>query len=360
MNFEEKNWARELGKGIISVEQLSGKKIITESEKNKIAAVKDLFDIRVPQIFVENSHLEIKEIAQQFVPSGSELTIYPEELEDPIGDETWTPVVGVTHRYRDRVLLKLTYMCASYCRFCFRRYKVSDSAFNLTDAEYLTAIDYIERNKDIWEVILTGGDPLTLTDQKLKRILQDLNKISHVKVIRFHTRIPTVLPARINTEFIQVLQAIQKQIIFVVHINTHFEFTKEAQQALNLLRQSGYIILMQSVLLKNINDSTEKLSLLFKTAIEHGVKPYYLHYLDLAKGVEHFRVPLNHALKLFKSLRGNISGICIPEFILDIPGGKGKIVLNDANAVNLGNNCWEFLSPLDGSKIIVQYPEKEI
>ncbi len=360
MNYEEKNWAKDLAKGLISVDQLRDKKVINENDKNKIAAVKELFDIRVPQIFADNSHLEIGEIAKQFVPSVNELTFLPEEFEDPIGDEAWTPVEGITHRYKDRVLLKLTYMCASYCRFCFRRYKVSDSSFNMSADEYAKAINYIERNEDIWEVILTGGDPLTLTDQKLKIVLNDLNKIAHVKVIRFHTRIPSVLPSRINTDLIQLLKEIQKQIIFVVHMNSHYEFTKESQHALKLLREHGFPLLLQAVLLKSINDSKEKLSLLFKTAVEHGIKPYYLHYLDLAKGVEHFRVPLKNALNLFKSLRGNISGICIPEFILDIPGGKGKIVLNEYNAVELENNCWQFLSPLDGSKIIVKYPEKEI
>ncbi|WGL59362.1 KamA family radical SAM protein [Pigmentibacter sp. JX0631] len=356
MKSIEKNWAKELAKGIITAEQLLQKKFIAINEVEKIELAKENFDIRVPNVFLDAIDKNISEIKKQFVPSAQELNFLPEELEDPIGDERWTPVSGITHRYPDRVLLKLTYMCASYCRFCFRRYKVSDSAFNLTTEQYHEAIEYIKNNKDIWEVILTGGDPLTLTDQKLKNVLEDLDKISHVKIVRFHTRIPSVLPARINDSLIKILKSIQKQIVFVIHINSHHEFNVEAIYAIKRLRAEGFSLLMQSVLLKDINDDQEKLIKLLKIATENGIKPYYLHYLDLAKGTEHFRVPLRKAINLYNSLRGLISGICIPEFILDIPGGKGKISLQSSSVKELENNCWQFISPIDGSKIVIQYP----
>nr|BFD32682.1 lysine-2,3-aminomutase-like protein [Pigmentibacter ruber] len=358
MKSIEKNWAKDLAKGLITSEQLLQRQFIATNEIKEIELAKDNFDIRVPNIFLEDIEKNIIEIKKQFVPSGNELNFLPEELEDPIGDERWTPVTGITHRYPDRVLLKLTYMCASYCRFCFRRYKVSDSDFNLTTDEYCKAIKYIESNKDIWEVILTGGDPLTLTDQKLKNVLEDLDKISHVKIIRFHTRIPSVLPARINDSLIKILKSIKKQIVFVIHINSHLEFNYESIYAVKKLREEGFTLLMQSVLLKDINDDQEKLIKLLKMATENGIKPYYLHYLDLAKGTDHFRVPLKKAINLYNSLRGFISGICIPEFILDIPGGKGKISLNSSSVLELENNSWQFVSPIDGSKIVVQYPKE--
>lgn len=354
----EKNWAREFAKGLISVKQLNEKEFISDQDTSKIEQVKDLFDIRVPHIFVEQISAGVAELKNQFIPSISELNLLPEEMEDPIGDEKWSPVAGITHRYPDRVLFKLTYLCASYCRFCFRRYKVSDSSFNLSEEEYKNAITYIKEQKNIWEVILTGGDPLTLTNQKLSTVINDLSSIEHVKIIRFHTRIPSVLPARINSSLLNILKNSCKQIVFVVHMNTHHEFNQESCAAIKQLRDNGVILLLQAVLLKNINDSKENLTLLFKTAVEKGIKPYYLHYLDLAKGTEHFRVPLKQAIELYNSLRGSLSGICIPEFIVDIPGGKGKIALQANNIVELDNHCWQFISPLDGSKVTVKYPEE--
>lgn len=355
MNKDE-NWARDLAKGLISVEQLSKQGFIDINDIDNLQMVKDNFDIRVPNIFLNEIKNKNNEIAKQFIPNTNELLFFPEELEDPIGDERWTPVKGITHRYPDRVLLKVTYLCASYCRFCFRRYKVSDSENNLASENYDEAIQYIKSNQHIWEVILTGGDPLTLTDSGLQKLLLQLKEIPHVKIIRFHTRIPSVLPLRINQNLINLLKETNKSIWIAVHINSAHEFTEKCKKALALLIDNGIPVLLQSVLLKDINDTEEKLISLFKTAIENRVKPYYIHYPDLAKGTESFRIPLQQAIKLLKNLRGKISGLCLPEFIIDIPGGSGKIVVNASSAIELGNNQWEFESPLDGAKIVVKYP----
>ncbi|KAB8036523.1 KamA family radical SAM protein [Silvanigrella paludirubra] len=352
----ENNWARDLSKGIIDLETLNKHDLIDKNQIDQLKLVKDNFDIRVPNLFLNEIKNNNKELAKQFIPSTNELLFFPEELEDPIGDERWTPVKGITHRYPDRVLLKVTYMCASYCRFCFRRYKVSNSENNLTHENFEEAIQYIKANSNIWEVILTGGDPLTLTDKALNNLLEQLKEISHLKVIRIHTRIPSVLPSRVTQNLIDLLKNTNKSIWIAAHINSVSEFTNECKNAISLLVRNGIPVLLQSVILKDINDTEEKLVSLLKTAVENNIKPYYIHYPDLAKGTEHFRIPLKQAIHLLKSLRGKISGLCIPEFIIDIPGGNGKIAVNPNSAIELENNQWKFESPLNGSQIIVKYP----
>ncbi|KAB8032056.1 KamA family radical SAM protein [Fluviispira multicolorata] len=354
--ISEKNWAQELAKSLISLNQLSEKAMICESEVTELQKVKDTFDIRVPQLFIEDIIQGNTALAKQFIPSKNEIIFLPEELEDPIGDARWTPVEGIVHRYPDRVLFKPTYLCGVYCRFCFRRNKVSDASHNLKSENAKTAINYIKDHSEIWEVILTGGDPLVMTDKVLQEILSEIAAIDHVKVIRFHSRIPSVLPSRITNSLIQLLKSTNKSIWIAAHMNSADEFTPEAKIALAKLIDNGIPVLLQSVLLKEINDTHETLVSLFKVAIENRVKPYYIHYPDLAKGTEQFRIPLKKAIELVKGLRGTISGLCIPHFIIDIPGGSGKIAINTHTAKECKNNTWEFESPLDGTIITVQYP----
>lgn len=303
--------------------------------------------MRVPKIFLDQIKNDNHPLKKQFIPDTKELIFLPEELTDPIGDEAFSPVEGITHRYKNRVLLKPTYMCASYCRFCFRRYKVSKQEHNLSQEKYLSCIDYINTHTEIWEVILTGGDPLVLLDQQIAKIMNDLSAIDHVKVIRFHSRIPSVLPQRITPELIQILKSTKKAIWLSAHINSADEFTSECKVALNLLNDHGIPVVMQSVLLKGVNDSFEDLKNLFETAVENRVRPYYLHYPDLAKGTHHFRMSLEEAQNLFSTLRGKLSGLCIPTFILDIPGGQGKISAEKSRLWQNSDGTWKLDSPLE-------------
>lgn len=354
--INEKNWARELSQGLIDLNQLVKKGFISMHQTCELKPVIDHFNIRVPHIFLEEIEKSNEAISSQFLPSSNELNVLPEQLTDPIGDERWSPVAGITHRYPDRVLFKPTYMCASYCRFCFRRYKVSDSSNNLKKDDFLNAYDYIKKHSEIWEVIITGGDPLTLTDQSIASILENLSEIDHVKVIRFHTRILSVLPSRITMSLLDIFKKSNKSIWIAAHINSADEFTLECKNAIAKCVDNGIPILLQSVLLKGINDSHEKLISLFKKSIENRIKPYYLHYPDLAKGTEHFRIPLRHAIELIKNLRGKISGLCIPQLIVDIPGGEGKIAMHTHNATEVYENVWEFESSLNSSRIVIKYP----
>jgi len=353
--FESENWAKELAKGLITVNQLAQSKIINKEQEQDLNLIKNHLDIRVPHIFMSDIKDNNEVLKKQFIPSKNELIFLPEELEDPIGDEIWSPVEGVTHRYPDRVLLKPTYMCAGYCRFCFRRYKVSHTEYNLKEETTFKALDYIRTHTKIEEVILTGGDPLTLTDKVLGKILAELSNMEHVKILRFHTRVPSLLPSRITPEFIQLLKNTNKSIWIATHINHSEEFKPETKKCLSLFIDNGIPVVMQSVLLKGINNSAQDLINLFKTAVENRVKPYYLHYPDLAKGTKHFRIPLQEAILLVKSLRGKISGLCIPHFILDIPGGKGKIEINAHFSKQISPGLWQFESPLDGSISQFQY-----
>ncbi|MDD9952007.1 MAG: KamA family radical SAM protein [Zetaproteobacteria bacterium] len=301
----------------------------------------------------------VEEIKRQFVPSYQELDEQPYEQADPIGDDAHGTVPGITHRYPDRVLLNISHTCAVYCRFCFRKEKVSKSGHSLNSAQMDQALDYIGSHPQIREVIFSGGDPLILAPRLLRRVLMQLDRIEHVKLIRFHTRVPVVRPERVDAALIQALTATRKVVRVIVHVNSAKELTSAAEGAILCLVRAAIPVLSQSVLLKGVNDSLTQLLDLFWKLIEMRVSPYYLHYLDPARGTTHFRVPLQDALELFSQLRGKIPGYAIPRFMVDIPGGHGKISL-DAHNMRYEGGKWYFLSPLEGQQWVeVSYPTNE-
>lgn len=263
-------------------------------------------------------------VSLQFVPSIKELVIKETELNDPIGDFNHTELKALVHRHKNRVLLKPTLACAVYCRFCFRREMIGPNGDAITQKDVDAALDYIEKNKDIKEVIFTGGDPLILSPQKLSSILVRLENISHVQWIRFHTRIPIVSPEKINQKMLAALK-IKKPVIMAIHMNHTKELTNSAQRSLSSLSQQGIILLGQSVLLKGINNSLQALENLFETMIIHHIKPYYLHHPDLTKGTSHFRLSFEEGMQLMRDLGEKLSGICLPHYVVDIPGGVIKV-----------------------------------
>lgn len=263
-------------------------------------------------------------VAKQFVPTGAELVTTPEERADPIGDDPFTPVKGITHRYPDRLLLKPTHLCPVYCRFCFRREVVGPGEGMLSPAELDAALDYIRAHPEVWEVILTGGDPFIISPAKLRPILAALDSIEHVRVIRFHTRVPVVDPERVTDELVAVLGT-PTPVWVVVHTNHSQEIGPSAQAALRRLSSGGIPLLSQTVLLKGVNDTPEALEELFRTLVANRVKPYYLHHGDLAQGTGHFRTSIDAGQELLRQLRGRVSGTCQPTYVLDIPGGHGKV-----------------------------------
>jgi lysine 2,3-aminomutase len=263
-------------------------------------------------------------IAKQFVPSIQELNITANENKDPIGDEVHRKVKGIVHRYPDRCLFMPVQVCAVYCRFCFRKEKVGESSETMTPTEIEAAFTYIENHKEIWEVIITGGDPLILKPVALKKIITRLSAIEHVEVIRIHTRVPVVDSRRIDAAMIDALKS-NKAVYVLLHANHPDEFTPEAVSACAALINAGIPMLSQTVLLKNLNDNIDVLSALMRCFIKNRIKPFYLHHCDLARGTQHFRTSIAEGQRLMKELRGRFSGMCQPTYVLDIPGGFGKV-----------------------------------
>lgn len=284
-------------------------------------------------------------IARQFLPDAAELEIHEHERGDPIGDDAHSPVPGIVHRYPDRVLLKLVNVCPVYCRFCFRREMVGPGSKGLSTEQLDAAIDYIAQHPAIWEVILTGGDPLIVSPRRLKEVIARLNAIPHLGVIRIHSRVPVVDPARINDVMIDALKSSEKAVWLLLHANHAREFVPDSIAAIRKLVAAGVPMLGQSVLLKGVNDSPAALTGLFRAMVANRIKPHYLHHGDLAKGTSHFRLSLEEGQNLMRRLRGHTSGLLQPTYILDIPGGHGKVPVGPGYAEPNADGSWTVTDP---------------
>ena len=305
--------------------------LLPAAEEEDIADLSKTYAISItPEIAALINPLDPADpLAVQFIPSLSERVTRTDELHDPIGDDVHSPVPGIVHRYPDRVLLKLVHVCPVYCRFCFRREMVGPGAETHMSSEALAAaLGYIESQPAIWEVILTGGDPLILSPRRLGELMDRLNAIPHVKIVRLHSRVPVVDTARITHELVQALRRPNLTTFVALHANHPREFTPAAKAACARLVDGGIAMVSQSVLLRGVNDTVETLAALMRGFVEMRVKPYYLHQGDLARGTSHLRVPMDEGRALMKALLGRVSGLCQPAFMLDIPGGYGKVPIN--------------------------------
>jgi lysine 2,3-aminomutase len=264
-------------------------------------------------------------IARQFVPDPAELDGRPDEAADPIGDDAHSPVEGLVHRYPDRVLLKLVSVCAVYCRFCFRREMIGPGKPNaLSEESFAAALAYIAAHREIWEVILSGGDPLVLSPRRLAAVMKRLGAIEHVRIVRVHTRVPAVDPARITPALVRALKGSGKTTYVVLHANHARELTCAARAACARIIDAGVPMLAQSVLLKGVNDDADTLGALMRAFVECRIKPYYLHHLDRAPGTAHFRTTMAHGQELMRALRTRYSGLCLPTYVID-RAGEGKV-----------------------------------
>jgi lysine 2,3-aminomutase len=293
-------------------------------------------------------------LALQFLPDERELHALSYETPDPIGDIAHSPVKGIVHRYPDRVLLKVAHSCPVYCRFCFRREMIGSKGDALQGVELDAAIDYVREHREVWEVILTGGDPLSLSSRRLADILGRLALIDHVGVLRIHSRVPIVAPDSVDETCARALVQ-PKPIYLAVHVNHPAEVTEPVVRALRRLSELGVALLSQTVLLKGVNDSAPVLEALFRRLVLLKVRPYYLHHPDLAPGTSHFRVPIETGQELMRVLRGRLSGLCLPTYVLDIPGGFGKVPIGPAYlSGDSPSGCREIL---DNQGIRHRYPE---
>ncbi len=265
-------------------------------------------------------------IRLQAMPNPGELTDHPFERTDPLAEEEHMPVPGLTHRYPDRALLYVSHHCPVYCRHCTRKRKVSNPTTAASKAQIQRSIDYIADTPQIRDVIISGGDPLTLSDERLDDILGKLRRIEHLDVIRLGTRNPVTLPQRITAELAEVLKRHRP-----IYINTHFnhpaELCEEAATALRRLVDAGCVLGNQMVLLRGVNDDADTVMKLNRRLLRHGCRPYYILQCDMARGITHFRTPLKTGLEIMDHLRGRIGGVGVPDFVVDLPGGGGKVEL---------------------------------
>lgn len=273
-------------------------------------------------------------IARQFLPDTAELDTAPEERPDPIGDDAMSPVEGVVHRYPDRVLLKLVHVCPVYCRFCFRRAMVGPGGRpTLSPRKIAAALDYVRGRREIFEVILTGGDPLILAPDKLAVVVAAIGAIPHVKVVRVHTRVPVAVPEAVTPALVAALKIPGKATYVVLHANHPRELTDAARRSCDRLIDAGIPMLSQSVLLRGVNDDDKTLAELMRSFVAARIKPYYLHHGDLAPGTSHLRTTLAEGQVLMRRLRGRVSGLAQPTYVLDLPGGAGKVPVGPTHAV---------------------------
>lgn len=265
-------------------------------------------------------------IKAQAIPTAMETDFLDSDMADPLEEDRDSPVPGLTHRYPDRVLLLVTDICSMYCRHCTRRRLVGQTDHHISTDHFNQAVDYIQRHKEIRDIVVSGGDPLVMSDAKLEKIIRTLRAIPHVEIIRIGTRTPVVLPMRITPSLIKMLRKYHP-----IYISTHFNHAKEitpaSQKACTMLADGGFPLSNQSVLLRQVNDCPHVIKELNQKLLYMRVKPYYIYQCDLSQGISHFRTSLGKGIQIIEALRGHTSGLAVPTFVVDLPGGGGKVPL---------------------------------
>ncbi len=333
------DWRWQVSNRITSVEQLKEVLDLTPAEE---AGIKDCLQSLRMAITPYYASLMDKQnpdcpIRRQAVPTSLELRIGNYDMLDPLSEDVDSPVPGLTHRYPDRVLLLVTDQCSMYCRQCTRRRLAGQTDRPLELEQVQKAVEYIGQTPQIRDVLISGGDPLVMSDERLEYIIAGLRAVPHVEIIRLGTRTPAVLPQRITPELVEMLGKYQP-----VWVNTHFnhpkELTFEARQALSLLANAGIPLGNQSVLLRGINDCPNTMKKLVQGLVYNRVRPYYIYQCDLSRGIEHFRTTVAKGIEIMENLRGHTSGYAVPTFVVDAPGGGGKIPVMPQYVVSQGKN----------------------
>ncbi|WP_243140145.1 lysine 2,3-aminomutase [Candidatus Syntrophocurvum alkaliphilum] len=338
LNHEWYDWKWQIKNNITTIEEL--KKFVEISKENEIKIKKaiDLFPMAITPYYasiMDRSNTKCP-IRIQAIPSELELHTSDYDLEDPLHEDADSPVPGLTHRYPDRVLLLSTNECSMYCRHCTRKRKVGEEGSTISLSAIQKGIDYIKENKSIRDVVISGGDPFLLETKRLEKIISELRKIKHVEVIRIGSRTPVVLPMRIDDELVDMLKKYHP-----IWVNTHFnhpmEITPESKAAIRKLADAGIPLGNQSVLLKDVNDCPVIMRDLNHLLVKNRVRPYYLYQCDLSRGIEHFRTPISKGVEILESLIGHTSGFSVPTFVVDAPGGGGKIPLQPNYLLSYGS-----------------------
>ncbi len=313
-------WQRLLAEGINSAKRL--KEQFPEIDEQKAAAIAKKYPIRINKYYAGLIQELGDPIARQVVPEEEEVTD-ASCIEDCLNEEGDSVVPGLTHRYPDRVLFYVNYQCAIYCRYCTRKRKVGDPS-SISRENIRRGYDYIRRHPEVRDVVLSGGDPLLLKDEQLDEIVGTLRAIPHVEIIRIGTRIPSVLPQRVTQKLCDTLKK-HHPVYLMVHFSHPRELTPEAKRSCDMLADNGFPMMNQTVLLRGVNDDAETLKKLFQGLLKFRVKPYYLYQADQVEGAGHFRTQLKKGLEIMDALRGHTSGLAVPYYVIDAPGGGGKI-----------------------------------
>jgi len=323
------NWKWQLKNRITKLEHLEKYLDLSADERAGCLFAKDKLALAITPYFFNliDPNDPNDPVRQQVVPRAAEMEVAPEEMLDPVGEETTKPVDGIVHRYPDRVLFLVTDRCAAYCRYCTRSRLVSNAQDYNFHPEFESGLEYIRTHPEIRDVLLSGGDPLLLGDKKLDYLLGELRKIPHLEFIRIGTRIPVFLPQRITPELCEIFKK-HGPIWLSIHVNTPNECSHELREACDRLSYAGVPIGNQSVLLKNINDNADTMKSLIHRLLIMRVRPYYLYQCDLITGSAHLRTDPRVGIEIMRALRGHTTGYAIPQFVIDAPGGGGKIPIN--------------------------------
>jgi lysine 2,3-aminomutase len=322
------DWRWQLSHRLNSVEDFEQIVDLTESERYALSQ-HGLFRVDITPYFASlmDPHNPNCPIRKQILPTKGEVIPFTGEMEDSLAEDAHSPVPGLVHRYPDRVLMLVTNQCASYCRYCTRSRIVGDPTHAFSSKDYGAQLDYIRRTPQVRDVLLSGGDPLTLAPRVLERLLSALREIPHVEIVRIGSRVPVFMPQRITDELCVMLQRFHPLWVNI-HVNHPYEITPELAQACDILSRAGIPLGNQSVLLAGVNDDPHIQRKLVHDLVRIRVRPYYLYQCDLVHGVGHFRTPIGKGIEIIESLRGHTSGFAVPTYVVDAPGGGGKIPLN--------------------------------
>ncbi|MBM7622627.1 lysine 2,3-aminomutase [Sporohalobacter salinus] len=323
---EWQDWEWQLENSITKVKELKDKFDITDEQLNTFKEAAEIFPMAITPYYASLIDFDDKycPIKLQAVPSKEELKESKVDMDDPLHEDADSPVDGLTHRYPDRVLLLVTNKCSMFCRHCTRKRKVGDDN-SLVDFDQIEkGIEYIKETPEVRDVLISGGDPLLLDTDLLEKIIVKLKEISHVEIVRIGSRTPVVLPQRIDDELINMLKK-HKPIFMNTHFNHKKELTDAAKRAVNKLVDAGVPLGNQTVLLRNLNDTPKVIKELNHELVKNRIKPYYLYQCDLSRGIEHFRTSVSTGINIMESLIGHTSGFARPEYVVDAPGGGGKI-----------------------------------
>ena len=347
---EWNDWKWQISHRITTVEALSEIIPLSEKEKQEIEESLGLFRMAITPYYASLMDPQDPScpIRLQAIPSIAETHVEQWEMNDPLNEDRDSPVPHIVHRYPDRALFLVTHQCATYCRHCVRKRYVGEEDSPITKAEREKAIAYIAGTPGIRDVLVSGGDPLSLSDDSLEETISRLRAIPHVEIIRIGTRIPVVLPMRVNPALLSMLKKYHP-IWMNVHFNHPRELTPESRRACAGIADAGIPLGNQSVLLRNINDNTETMKELLLKLVQARVRPYYIYQCDLCEGIEHFRTRVETGIEIIRSLTGNISGFAIPRFVIDAPNGGGKVPINP-----------DFVVSLDDEKVLMRNYEGRV